>query len=57
MATPRNRLKGAGTGLLGLGMAFLIIAFNGQPAFLGVGMAFLALGIGFLDRARRGGDR
>lgn len=57
MAAPRNRLKGTGTGLMGLGMAFLIIAFNGQPAFLGVGMAFLALGIGFLDRARMDGDR
>ena len=57
MVTPRNRLKGAGTGFLGIGMAFLVIAFNGQPALLGVGMAFLAVGLGLLDRARRGGGR
>ncbi|WP_287596669.1 hypothetical protein [Thermomonas sp.] len=57
MVTPRNRLKGSGTGLLGVGMAFLVLAFNGQPAMLGVGMAFLAVGLGLLDRARRGGGQ
>ncbi len=43
--------KGAGGGLLGLGMAFLVIAMSGQPAYIGVGMAFLALGIVFLARS------
>ncbi len=44
----RKNQKGAGAGLLGVGMAFLVIAMSGQPAFIGVGMAFLALGIVFL---------
>lgn len=44
----RKNQNGAGAGLLGLGMAFLVIAMSGQPALTGVGMAFLALGIGFL---------
>lgn len=57
MVTPCNRLKSTGTGFLGIGMAFLVVAFNGQPAMLGGGMAFLAVGLGFLDRARRGGGR
>ena len=54
METPKN-LKGAGAGFLGVGMAFLIIAMNGQPAFIGVGMAFLTLGIVFLAKSRKNG--
>ena len=50
-----KHLKGVGGGFLGIGMAFLIIAMNGQPAFLGVGMAFLALGIVFLAKSRKAG--
>lgn len=47
----RKYQNGAGAGLLGLGMAFLVIAMSGQHALLGVGMALLALGLGFLANA------
>lgn len=46
-------VKGTGAGLLGVGMAFQVLAMNGQPALMGVGMAFLALGIAFLAKSRR----
>ena len=51
----RKNFKGVGAGFLGLGLAFQVIAMNGQPAFLGVGMAFIALGIVFLAKSRQGG--
>ena len=50
MKSPRNRY-GAGGGLLGVGMGFLVIAFNGQPLLLGVAMALLATGIALLAKA------
>jgi hypothetical protein len=48
-----NNLQGAGGALVGLGMAFLVVAMNGRAAFIGVGMAFLALGIAYLARPSR----
>lgn len=59
MATPRNRLKGAGASYLGVGVAFvafLAIAASGQAAFLGVGVVFLVLGIAALAKARKDGQ-
>ena len=53
MASPKNQ-KGAGAGFIGVGVAFLAIAINGQTAFIGVGMAFIALGIVFLAKSRQG---
>ena len=52
---PRKNQKGAGASFIGVGVAFLAIAINGQTAFIGVGMAFIALGIVFLAKSRRGG--
>ena len=46
-------LQGAGGGMLGVGMAFLIISINGQPAFIGVAMAFVAIGVALLDKPRK----
>ena len=51
--TTRHNPQGAGGALVGLGMAFLVLALHGQPAFLGAAMAFLALGIGFLAKPRK----
>lgn len=53
MATPRNRLKGAGASYLGVGVAFLAVAASGQTAFLGVGVVFLVLGVAALAKARK----
>ena len=47
----RKSQNGAGGGFIGVGMAFLVMAMSGQPAFIGVAMAFLALGIVFLARS------
>lgn len=52
MTTPRNR-HGTVGGLLGVGMAFLVIAFNGQAELVGVAMALIATGIVLLSKARR----
>lgn len=56
MATPRNRLKGAGASYLGVGVAFLAVAASGQTAFLGVGLVFVVLGFAALARARKDGQ-
>ncbi|HQY49849.1 MAG TPA: hypothetical protein PL007_05730 [Thermomonas sp.] len=53
MIQPRKQLQGAGLGYLGAGIAFLVVAASGQPAFLGVGMAFIGLGIAFIAKARK----
>ena len=48
--------KGAGTGFLGVGIAFLAISLGtDQPAFLGVALAFITLGLVFLARQRKDG--
>ena len=50
----RKSLKGAGTGFLGVGVAFLAITLGtNQPAFLGVALAFITLGVVFLARQRK----
>ena len=47
-------LKGAGTGFLGVGVAFLAITLGtDQPAFLGVALAFITLGVVFLAKQRK----
>jgi len=52
---PRKNFKGAGAAFVGVGIAFLVIAFTGQLAFVGVGMAFFALGVVFLAKSRKAG--
>ncbi len=52
---PGKNFKGAGAAFFGVGIAFLVIAFTGQMAFMGVGMAFFALGIVFLAKSRKAG--
>ncbi len=49
----RKILKGAGIAFLTIGIAFMALAFTGQPAFPGVGAAFLPLGIVFLAKSRK----
>jgi hypothetical protein len=45
----RDVPRGASFGYLGIGVAFLAVAFLGKkPAFTGDGFAFLGLGIAFL---------
>ncbi len=52
---PRNNVKGAGAGFIGVGVAFLAIGISGQIALIGVGMAFFAIGIAFLVKSRQVG--
>ncbi|MGY0505805.1 hypothetical protein [Luteimonas sp. e5] len=49
----RKPAKGAGAGLLAVGIAFMVLAFSGQPAMLGVGLVFLTLGVVFLARSHK----
>jgi|JI10StandDraft_1071094.scaffolds.fasta_scaffold18053_9 hypothetical protein len=52
---PGKNFKGAGAAFFGVGIAFMVVAYTGQLAFLGVGMAFFALSIVFLGKSRQGG--
>ena len=54
METGKN-FKGAGAAFFSVGLAFMVIAFTGQLAFVGVGMAFFALGVVFLAKSRKAG--
>ncbi len=49
---PRKNLKGVGAGFLGMGVAFQVIALNGQLAFLGVAMTFVAIGTALLAKSK-----
>ena len=47
--------KGAGIGLMVVGIAFLVLGITGQRAFLAIGPAFIVIGIAILAKARRAG--